>query len=68
MELVVNGETLEVEAPGGALTIRGLLTHLALPGPVAVEGNREIVPRARHDEAPLHAGDVVEIVHFVGGG
>ncbi len=35
---------------------------------VAVELNREIVPRARWAETPLHDGDQLEIVHFVGGG
>jgi thiamine biosynthesis protein ThiS len=35
---------------------------------VAVEVNREVVPRARHAEVTLADGDVLEIVHFVGGG
>ena len=35
---------------------------------VAVERNREIVPRAAYGEAVLEDGDVVEIVRFVGGG
>jgi sulfur carrier protein len=37
-------------------------------GPVAVEKNREVVPRAEHPSVLLAPGDVVEIVHFVGGG
>ena len=66
MELTVNGETRVV--PDG-LTIRGLVEHLGLTdGPVAVERNREVVPRANHAATLLAAGDVVEIVHFVGGG
>jgi sulfur carrier protein len=66
MQLSVNGEPHQV--PDG-LTVRGLLEHLGLTeGPVAVERNREIVPRAEHSSAPLHEGDSVEIVHFVGGG
>jgi thiamine biosynthesis protein ThiS len=68
VNLVVNGESLAVPSTGAPLTIRGLLQHLALSGPVAVEVNRSIVPRARHAEAQLGEGDVVEIVHFVGGG
>ena len=66
MELTVNGTRCEV--PEG-LSVRGLVEHLGLgEGPVAVEVNRAIVPRARHGEHPVQPGDVVEIVHFVGGG
>ncbi|AMU97519.1 thiamine biosynthesis protein ThiS [Xanthomonas citri pv. fuscans] len=35
---------------------------------VAVEVNGEIVPRGRHAEHALREGDVVEIVHALGGG
>ena len=35
---------------------------------VAVELNREIVPRTQWDETQLSEGDRLEIVHFVGGG
>jgi len=66
MRLTVNGDSMEIE---GGLTVRGLLDKLALgPGPVAVERNGEVVPRATHAEAELSDGDVIEIVHFVGGG
>jgi len=66
MRLTINGTSRDVPED---LTIRGLLEHLELTrGPVAVERNREIVPRAEHDCVRLQAGDVLEIVHFVGGG
>lgn len=66
MTLTVNGEAREV--PDG-LTVRQLIEHLGLvEGPVAVEKNREVVPRAEHATTPLNVGDVIEIVHFVGGG
>lgn len=66
MHLVVNGEAQEV--PGG-LSVRGLIEHLGLlEGPVAVEVNRGVVPRAEHEGTELHENDQVEIVHFVGGG
>jgi len=66
MEVTVNDAKREV--PEG-LTVRGLVEHLGLTeGPVAVEVNRAIVPRARHAEHPVAAGDVIEVVHFVGGG
>jgi sulfur carrier protein len=66
MQLTVNGQPKDV--PDG-LTVRALIEHLGLGGgPVAVELNRAIVPRAEHASRALAAGDVVEIVHFVGGG
>jgi len=66
MRLTVNGEARDVP---DALTVRALIEHLGLvEGPVAVELNREVVPRARHESTALAANDVVEIVHFVGGG
>ena len=66
MQLIVNGAPHDV--PDG-LSVRGLIEHLGLTeGPVAVEKNREIVPRGEHAATALRAGDVVEIVHFVGGG
>ena len=65
MKLTVNGEAHDVSAR----TVRDLIESLGLTeGPVAVEKNGEIVPRADHATAPLAEGDVLEIVHFVGGG
>ncbi|HVY44745.1 MAG TPA: sulfur carrier protein ThiS [Minicystis sp.] len=64
--VTVNGERREV--PAGT-TVRGLVELLALgSGPVAVEKNGDVVPRAEHATTGLSDGDVVEIVHFVGGG
>jgi sulfur carrier protein len=65
MLLTVNGEGHEV--PSG-LSVRGLIERLGIDGPVAVEKNRVIVPRAEHATTELSDGDEIEIVHFVGGG
>ncbi len=66
MKLTINGDPAEV--PDG-LTILGLLQHLGLTeGPVAVERNREVVPRASHATEVITDGDSIEVVHFVGGG
>lgn len=66
MRLTVNGDATDV--PEG-LTVLGLIQHLGLTeGPVAVERNREVVPRAEHEKTQLRSNDVIEIVHFVGGG
>jgi sulfur carrier protein len=64
--VTINGETREIPA---SLTLAGLVAHLGLTdGPVAIERNREVVPRAEHGRVTVEAGDVLEIVHFVGGG
>lgn len=66
MKLTINGEAREV--PEG-LSLSGLLQHLQLTeGPVAIERNREVVPRGEHGTVLLQPGDVLEIVQFVGGG
>ena len=66
MRILVNGESTDV--PEG-ITVRALVDRLGLTqGPVAVEVNREVVPRAAHAEHVVRPGDEVEIVHFVGGG
>lgn len=66
MQVTVNGEGREVPE---ATTVRGLIELLELTdGPVAVERNGDVVPRAEHPSTLLAAGDVIEVVHFVGGG
>jgi sulfur carrier protein len=66
MEISVNGQPREV--PEGS-TVADLLEILELDSrQVAVEVNLELVPRARHVERPLVAGDQLEIVTLVGGG
>jgi thiamine biosynthesis protein ThiS len=51
------------------LTLSALLTHLELTAAhVAVERNREIVPRDQWNATQILEGDKLEIVHLVGGG
>ncbi len=65
LSLVVNGEPRRA-APG---SIADLVRALELdPAKVAVERNGDIVPRSTLAGVPLAEGDVLEIVHFVGGG
>jgi thiazole synthase len=65
LTLTVNGEIRRTEAAN----IAALVRELALkPEKVAVERNGAIVPRSTLAEAALADGDVLEIVHFVGGG
>jgi thiamine biosynthesis protein ThiS len=66
MRVTVNGETREVPR---VMSISELLVHLGLTeGPVAVELNRTIIPRAEHSATAVSDGDALEIVHMVGGG
>jgi sulfur carrier protein len=66
MQIEVNGEPREVLA---GITVSALLSALGVAdGPVAVERNREIIPRAEHALTRLNEGDQLEVVHFVGGG
>ena len=66
VRITVNGT--EQELPNG-LTVAALLLHLGFDqGPVAVERNRSVLPRAQHASEALTEGDILEIVHFVGGG
>jgi thiamine biosynthesis protein ThiS len=62
----INGDAREV--PGG-LTVDALLAHLGLDlRLVVVERNGVILRRDDLAGAAVEAGDVYELVHFVGGG
>ena len=66
MKIKLNGEDKEVAA---GTTVSTLLVGLdAGPKGVAVEVNREIVPRSGHASAELKDGDIVEVVRMTGGG
>jgi len=65
MKLTINGEP----QVSSAETLGALVAGLGMkPDRVAIELNREIVPREEWPQTPLHDGDRLEIVHFVGGG
>lgn len=66
MNLFLNGEPST--APDG-VTVAAFLEGLGLPQKgVAVERNREIVPKSAYGATWLEEGDRIEIVQFVGGG
>lgn len=66
MKLVLNGEDRSFESP---LTLAQLVANLGMKADrVAVERNRDIVPRDQWEAVTLQEGDRLEIVHFVGGG
>ena len=65
MKITINGQ----EQSSDPITLAQLIEQLGMKQDrVAVELNRNIVPRAQWPETHLAEGDHLEIVHFVGGG
>jgi thiamine biosynthesis protein ThiS len=66
MTITVNGKPKEINGP---TTVEALLEALQLDAArVAIELNREILPRAAFTDRMLVNDDNLEIVQFVGGG
>jgi thiazole synthase len=66
VQITLNGEPRELPEP---LSVADLLRHLGLrPEYVAVEVNKGLVTRSRHDATKIAPGDVLEVVTLVGGG
>lgn len=66
IQVTINGEVRDVP---GSLNVAALLAHLGITAErVAIERNRDILPRAAWQETLVQADDSFEIVHFVGGG
>ena len=66
MNVFLNGEP--ARAPD-VVTVAAFLESLGMPlKGVAVERNREIVPKSMYVSVRLTEGDRIEIVQFVGGG
>jgi sulfur carrier protein len=64
--VTVNGKPHPI---GDAVTLAQLLVQLGIDATrMAVEHNATIIHLAQRDHTPVHAGDHVEIIHFVGGG
>jgi sulfur carrier protein len=74
MKLHINGEERDFnnpspDRPSASFTLIALVETLGMKADrVAVELNRDIVPRERWADTQLKDGDRLEIVHFVGGG
>jgi sulfur carrier protein len=66
VRIQVNGEPREVD---DHIPLPELIARLNLKSEqIAIELNHEVVRRAQWPGVVLQTGDVVEIVHFVGGG
>lgn len=66
MKIKLNGEIRDVE---DGITIQSLLDSLSIKMQgIAVDVNREIVPKRLFGATTLRDGDAIEIVRMVGGG
>jgi thiamine biosynthesis protein ThiS len=66
MKIRLNGDEREISR---GLSVAQLLEELQIrPGRVVIELNSQILARDDHTATLLKEGDVIEIVHFVGGG
>jgi len=66
MHVIFNGKPRELKA---GTSIQELLDQLRLDClQVVVEHNQQIIPRQRLAETVLNDSDVIEVIHFVGGG
>ena len=66
MKIQLNGENRDI--PDNS-TAQSLVELLDLNGKrLAMELNREIIPRSLYADTCLHDGDQIEIVHAIGGG
>ena len=66
MNIIVNGESQSLESDAN---LGQLLEMLGLNGKrVAVEVNRDIVPRSDYNSFKLSDNDTIEIVNAIGGG
>jgi len=65
VRLKLNGKEREVD---GARTVEELIASLGIHRMIVVEHNGAILRRDEYETRPLQEGDVVEIVHMVGGG
>lgn len=69
MKLQINGEERVFDDFPTPFTLAALVDVLGMKADrVAVELNRDIVPRDRWRDTELTEGDRLEVVHFVGGG
>ena len=66
IQIDLNGESKNINENS---TVASLVEDLSLPARgLAVEVNYEVIPRSKHSEVTLQAGDHIEIVTLVGGG
>jgi sulfur carrier protein len=65
MQVTINGKPTTLSGP---VSVTDLLRDMNIEGKVAVEINYAILPRSQFNQYQVSNGDVVEIVHAIGGG
>ncbi len=66
VEIILNGEKKQIDSE---VTLDRLLDLFSLPRQrVAVEVNKEVVPRRNWENVRVGDADQIEVIHFVGGG
>ena len=66
IKIKVNGKIISII---DKLTLSELINDLKIPlRKVAIELNREIIDKKRIEKFKLKNNDVIEVVHFIGGG
>ncbi len=65
MRITLNGKPFDFDEP---YTVESLLRKLELSGRLAVEINKNIIPRSHFPSRVIQSNDSVEIVHAIGGG
>ena len=65
MQVTINGEPTSLTDIN---TVDALIAQLDLDGRLAVEINQQIVPRSQFNSYRINEGDIIEIVHAIGGG
>ena len=66
MQITLNGE---VTALDDGTHLSQLIEQLGIEGKrIAIELNREIIPKSEHASYEIKNGDTIEIVHAIGGG
>jgi thiamine biosynthesis protein ThiS len=66
MRVEINGETKEIPRE---LNLNELLEYLSMPSRLlAIELNKEVVRRKDWGDTRVKDSDVIEVIHFVGGG
>ncbi len=65
MQIILNGKPHQVD---GNISVNQLLENLALKGKLAVEINKNILPRSEYNNYQIQDEDRIEIINAVGGG
>ena len=65
MQIILNGK---ITTYNNINTVKDLLEQLPIKGQLAVEINQQIIPRSKFNTHKINSGDIIEIVHAVGGG